>query len=62
MSLNLILRPARLNFVASISETAKHNAPRSSTTSNANFVQEILFTEFICFQEVGRVEEQRFKT
>ena len=59
MLLNLILSPNRLNFVAPVSETAKHNAPESSTISYANFVLEILFTEFICYQEAVPVEEQK---
>ena len=59
MSLNLIFSP-QSQFCDPVSETAKHNAPESSTISYANFVREIPYTELICYQEeVGPVEEQK---
>ena len=54
MPLNLILRPPHQSqFCGPVSETAKHNAPGSSTIFYANFVPEILYTDLICYKKNG---------
>ena len=48
MPLNLILSPPHQSqFCGPVSETAKHNAPGSSTIFYADFVPEILYTDLI---------------